>query len=377
MKHLIFLTIIFFSTFSCKQEKKSKDLDEKYEYSQMDRIPFSPETYVVYKTSKNLTIDGIANEKEWQNAPFTHKFVDIEGDKKPKPKYDTQVKILWNDDYLYIYAELKEPHIWANITERDAVIFHDNDFEVFIDPDGNNHGYYEYEVNAFNTVWDLLMINPYRDGGPPIINWDINGLQSAVKIYGTINDPSDIDDKWTIEVAFPMSVLNEFNRGEEASDKVQWRINFSRVEWQTTVINGKYKKSINPKTNKPFPENNWVWSPQGVISMHRPETWGYIQFSDQKPGVKKVSFNTIKDEKVRWELMNIYYAQRAYVESTGKWANKIDKLKDVGLDTESLKYFKSLQTTKSLFEATAVRKNSRFTWHINNEGRLWKTNKKK
>ena len=373
MKYFLFLTIIFFSIFSCKQEKKSKDHDEKYEYAQMDRIPFSPETYVVYKTSKNLTIDGIADEKEWQKVPFTNKFVDIEGDKKPKPKYDTKVKMLWNNDYLYIYAELKEPHIWANLTKRDAVIFYDNDFEVFIDPDGNNHGYYEYEVNALNTVWDLLLAKPYRDGGPPISNWNINGLQSAVKIYGTINDPSDIDDKWTVEIAFPMSVLNEFNRGEKASDKVQWRINFSRVEWQTKVTNGKYKKSIDPKTNKPFPENNWVWSPQGVINMHQPETWGYIQFSDQKPDAKNVSFNTIKDEKVKWELMNIYYAQRAYMASTGKWAKKTGKLKNVGLDIESLKYFRSLQTTKSLYEVTAKRKGSKFVWHINNSGKLWRS----
>lgn len=31
----------------------------------------------------------------------------------------------------------------------------DNDFEVFLDPDGDNHNYYEIEINAHNTVWDL------------------------------------------------------------------------------------------------------------------------------------------------------------------------------------------------------------------------------
>ena len=52
----------------------------------------------------------------------------------------------------------------------------------------------------------------------------------------------------------------------------EWRINFSRVEWQFNVIDGRYKKVPNTK------ENNWVWSPQGKIDMHAPETWGYVKF---------------------------------------------------------------------------------------------------
>ena len=109
--------------------------------------------------------------------------------------------------------------------------------------------------------------------------------------------------------------------------------------------------------------------------MHRPETWGYIQFSEKKPGTKKVTYNTKKDEKVKWELMNVYYAQRAYIQSTGKWATKVSKLKNVGFDTESLKYVKSVQTTKSLYEATAHRKGSKYLWHVDNSGKLWKSKK--
>ena len=59
------------------------------------------------------------------------------------------------------------------MTERDSVIFRDNDFEVFIDPDGDTHAYYELEINALGTVWDLLLLKPYRDGGPAINGWDI------------------------------------------------------------------------------------------------------------------------------------------------------------------------------------------------------------
>ena len=56
--------------------------------------------------------------------------------------------MLWDDQFFYVGAELEEPHVWATLTERDSVIFHDNDFEVFIDPDGDTHLYYELEMNA-------------------------------------------------------------------------------------------------------------------------------------------------------------------------------------------------------------------------------------
>ena len=117
--------------------------------------------------------------------------------------------MLWDEDYLYFYAELEEPHVWAKLKERDTVIFYDNDFEIFIDPDGDTHSYYEYEVNAFNTVWDLMLTRPYRDQGQAIDNWNINGLKSAVHIEGTLNDPSDKDKYWAIEVAMPWTTLEE------------------------------------------------------------------------------------------------------------------------------------------------------------------------
>ena len=50
--------------------------------------------------------------------------------------------------YFYVAAEMEEPHVWGTLTQHDAVIFQDNDFEVFIDPDGDNHEYYEFEINA-------------------------------------------------------------------------------------------------------------------------------------------------------------------------------------------------------------------------------------
>ncbi|MEM1124791.1 MAG: carbohydrate-binding family 9-like protein, partial [Bacteroidota bacterium] len=219
-------------------------------------IPYAPKQYVCYRSDTTLIIDGKLDEAIWQQAPATDNFVDIEGNLKPLPTYATNVKMLWDDDYFYLGAYLKEPHIWAKLTERDAVIFYDNDFEIFLDPDGDTHNYYEFEVNAFNTVWDLLILRPYReDGAPKVLNHvDMNGLKSAVFINGTINDGTDTDKYWTVEVAIPWKVLNEMApKAFLPKDGVQWRVNFSRVNWRTEFKNGEYIKKLNP-VGKPFPE---------------------------------------------------------------------------------------------------------------------------
>ncbi len=334
---------------------------------------FAPKQYVCYRTDAPLLIDGELDEKAWQDAPWTDLFEDIEGPEKPKPSFATRAKMLWDDNYLYIGAYLEEPHLWATITERDAVIFFDNDFEVFIDPDGDTHGYYEFEMNAYNTVWDLLLPKPYREGAPPINNWDINGLKSAVSLKGTINQPEDKDEGWFIELAFPLKVLREYSGGIDAKAGNQWRINFSRVQWQLDVVDGQYQKRINPETGKSFHENNWVWSPQGVIDMHRPETWGFLQFSDVVVGTSEEPFAFNNDELVKWELYSIYHAQKLYRSKTGVYANTINQLQH--MIKSELKYVKNIESTSSLFEAVASSDASEYKWYINNEGRTWKVKK--
>jgi len=281
--------------------------------------------------------------------------------------------MLWDDQYFYVAAELEDPHIWATLTQRDAVIFNDNDFEVFIDPNGDTHGYYEYEVNAFNTVWDLLLVKPYREGGPAINNWDIKGLKSAVHIDGTINDPSDIDQKWTVEIAFPHKVLKELNPYHRAKHGHQWRVNFSRVQWQSTHENGVFKKKINPETGKSYREDNWVWSPQGAIDMHRPERWGMVQFSDMIAGKGTDEFIYNLDEDVKWELYTLYHAQKAYYKSNGHYTAQVSNLTNTG--RLSFTFNPVVETTQSLFEARASRKESAFIWHIDQRGRTWKSKK--
>jgi hypothetical protein len=291
-------------------------------------IEFNPKHYVCFRTEKPLKIDGKIDEPVWNKTEWTDLFVDIEGQSKPLPRFKTKAKMLWDDKYLYIAAKMEEPHLWANIKQRDAVIFYDNDFEVFIDPDGDTHKYYELEINALATAWDLLLVKPYRDeGSGAYTSWDIKGLKVAVSLQGTLNNPNDTDKGWTCEIAIPWSVLRESYSNESAPKAgEQWRINFSRVEWKYKSVNNKYVKELDPKTNKPYPEDNWVWSPQGVINMHYPEMWGFLQFSGKVAGNGKDEFVINPKEKAKWALRKIYYAENAFKINNGVYTNDIKKL---------------------------------------------------
>ena len=246
--------------------------------------------------------------------------MDIEGDVSRGPGSATRAKMLWDDKYFYVGALLEEPHVWGTLTKHDSVIFHDNDFEIFIDPDGDNHEYYEIEINALNTEWDLFLKKPYRNGGPAINEWEIPGLKTAVHVEGTLNNSSDKDTSWSVEFAIPWKVLAEFaHRPAPPRDGDQWRVNFSRVEWQHEIVDGQYRKV--PKT----PEDNWVWSPQGAIDMHRPERWGYVQFSTAAPG--QAAYRPDPAGPIRDRLMQIYHAQRAFHDKNKRWATKVEELK--------------------------------------------------
>lgn len=234
----------------------------------------APKHYVCRRAPGAIAIDGRLDDAAWTGAAWTDAFVDIEGDHKPAPRFETRAKMLWDDEYLYIGARLQEPHIWATLTERDEIVFNDNDFEIFIDPDGDTEQYYEVEVNALNTIFDLFLVKTYIDGGPALHDWDLKGMKHAVHIGGTLNNPSDLDAGWSIEFALPWAHLAPAARtATPPHSGGVWRINFSRVQWRHRVVDGRYEKLPGPR------EDNWVWSPQGVVNMHLPERWGMVEFT--------------------------------------------------------------------------------------------------
>lgn len=288
----------------------------------LENLFSTPKNYVVRHTDEVLKMDGNLQENAWQKAVWTSDFVDIEGNLKPLPKLQTRVKMLWNDSTLFIAAELQEPQIWATQTHHDDIIYKDNDFEIFIDPDNNTHQYFELEVNAINKIFDLFLPKPYRNGGDALISWDMAGLKTGVEVVGTLNNSKDTDKGWTVEFAIPLSSLRMGFPVKVPEEGTLWRINFSRVEWDTKIVGNKNIK-LTDTAGKNLPEHNWVWSPQGVINMHFPERFGYLQFSRKSDAVFILPFS----EKQRQYLWLIYYRQKQYQEKNGKYAHTLAELK--------------------------------------------------
>jgi hypothetical protein len=326
-----------------------------------------PRHYLCYRASGPLTIDGRLDEGAWKAVPWADDFVDIEGDRRPRPRFRTRVKMLWDDRHFYLGAELQEPHVWGTLTEHDSVIFKDNDFEAFIDPDGDNHNYAELEINALNTTWDLLLKKPYRDGGPAVNEWEIDGLRTAVHVDGTLNDPRDTDRGWSVEIAIPWEAMGKLSKQPAPPrDGDQWRVNFSRVEWQHEVVGGKYRKVKGRR------EDNWVWSPQGVVDMHRPETWGYVQFSTAPVG--KATFRPDPAEPARHLLHRVYYAEKAYHKEHGRYARTLAELGLAGLTHETLAGPPLLEAGADRFRASLdvrLPGGGRQRWHIRQDSRVW------
>lgn len=236
----------------------------------------TPLSYVALKLRAHesfSSFDGRLDDPAWQAVPFSEPFVDIRGAGFAKPQFETRAKVRWDDKYLYVGAIVWDDAIWANQTVRNSVVFEDNDFEVFVCPDGSNHYYKEFEMNAANTIWSLVLNQPYLNGGTPTNTlWPI---KSAVFVNGSLNDPSADNRFWSVEIAFPLALYasNTTARAPPRRNDV-WRINFSRVEWDVAVVGNHYVKVPNRR------ENNWVWSPQHAINMHLPERWGFLVFGE-------------------------------------------------------------------------------------------------
>jgi Carbohydrate family 9 binding domain-like len=322
-----------------------------------------PRGYVAYRAVGPIQIDGKLDDPAWQAAPWSEDFVDIEGDRRPKPRYRTRVKMLWDEKNLYLAAELEEPHVWATLTQHDSYIFHDdNDFEVFLNPTGDSHLYAELEMNALNTTWDLLLTKPYKDGGKALDAWEIAGLRTAVHVDGTLNNPSDQDRGWTLEVAWPWQGLKELGAAAPPKDGDQWRINFSRVEWEHEIHDGKYRQV------KDKPEQNWVWSPQGIVNMHCPERWGCVQFSTAAPGT--ATFAPDPTGPARHLLHRVYYAQRDYRKQHGSWAKSLEELGLAGLTPTDIVGTPRLETTSDFYQASVTTRQGKRI-NIGHDGRVW------
>jgi hypothetical protein len=255
--------------------------------------------YNCYRTPSPIKIDGDLNKPVWKQAHKSGRFVDmING---APGFFDTQAAALWDEEALYVAFWIEEPFVEARLTRRDETIFQENDVEVFID---GGDCYYEFEINALNTIYEVFFIwqdayhkfdrpefdvhscraytfggNHDRDaatfwrGNHPrglrwaFTDWDFPGLQTAVQVQGTLNDNSDIDKGWTVEIAFPWKGMTHLAGGRSIppQDSDVWCIFF-----------GRYGKLAIGNT---IVGNAMSWDKIGDNDNHMPERFTRVAFS--------------------------------------------------------------------------------------------------
>jgi hypothetical protein len=321
--------------------------------------------YIAPKVFETIKIDGVADEIAWINAPWSDNFVDILGGQAALPYFDTRVKMMWDSLNIYFFAELKEQDIWGNLKERDTVVFYNNDFEIFLKPYTNSPQYCEIEINCLGTIWDLFLGNTYREGGPILNNWNIDGIQAGISTAGTINNPIDKDTAWYLELAIPWKALRElkFSRLPETIPS-PWRINFSRVQWEHEVLENTYQRKRD-SLQVVLPEHNWVWSPQGVINMHQPENWGLLLFSEE---CTKIDTSFSEKEILIQALFHLYRLQEGYIRKNKKIQKNLNLLESKRFLIDHTNYTPQLFITHFGYEIKFDSKDSTISLIINQDG---------
>lgn len=255
--------------------------------------------YEALRTPRPPIIDGRLDERVWQHAPRSPRFTDLISGKPTI--HNTQAAVLWDDKYLYVAFWVEEPFVTAKFQERDQPIWQDNDVEFFL---AGPHAYYEFEINAHGTLYEGLFVwqesykrhgfdrEPTLDRSRPsvksqpfhgvglknhprgprwaFLKWDFPAARTAVWIDGTLNDNSDRDRGWTVELAFPWDGMRPVMRGSDRSLPPKsgdvWRMDFSRFN--------QYKEAAPAEDS-----GGWAWSHHGVWDSHVPEVFPFVTFS--------------------------------------------------------------------------------------------------
>ena len=225
--------------------------------------------------SGSIVVNGVCDEFAWQIAPEVGEFsrftsVNYDGGDLTVPDRTT-VKMLWDEDNLYILIAVEDRDIWSTMTEGDKdCLCKEETVEIFIDPDGNSVNYAEIHLNCLNTLNDICIPQKL---GTATVDWDEayawtqEGMQYGVMNYGTVNNKTDVDNGSVFEFAMPWKgfgkVAGSMNVPPAPGDV--WRININRYERPTREG-----------------EDLSGWAPLERKSFHVPERFGYMRFVDDR-----------------------------------------------------------------------------------------------
>ena len=229
-------------------------------FGSAETLPPLPEIHCPF-TAEVPVIDGVPDEAAWAAAPVISLVRAEDGE---AGKFPGTVRILYDQDFLYVAFDLVDDYVWGTIEERDGPIWNEECVEVFLNPGGFPHQYFELNISPKNVLYDSLILNgrtaeqPYEDFlGVP--EWNPETLVAAASVQGT-TDVQDGASGWSAEYAIPYDFLyGAPHRPPQSGDR--WRVNFYRIDSPTAGE-----------------RHHYAWSPTGRSAFHLPWRFGVIIF---------------------------------------------------------------------------------------------------
>jgi hypothetical protein len=196
------------------------------------RAPPPAGTVHLPRARGEIVIDGLAAEPAWAAAAASPELATAEGSAEPKGK--ATAKLLWDDEYLYVFASILDTDIYSEFTRHDDPLWKADCVELFIDADGNRRGYVELQVNPNNTTFDSYFATTRAQPGDE--TWTSN-MVTAVKVRGTADKAGDADQGWDVEIAIPWDAARGRDQAMQVRTPPQvgdrWKLNVVRVDYRS------------------------------------------------------------------------------------------------------------------------------------------------
>ncbi|MDP2041679.1 MAG: DUF5916 domain-containing protein [Algoriphagus sp.] len=175
----------------------------------------------IQKASSAIIIDGVLDEKAWEDAAVATDFFMITPMDTSFARVKTDVRMSYDENNLYLivvnHHALEGPYMVESL-RRDFSFGKNDNFLLFMDPFDDMTNGFSFGANAAGAQWDGQM----HSGGSIDLSWD-NKWVSKVKNY---------EDKWIFEAAIPFKSIR-YKKGIS-----EWGINFSRLDLKTTEKSG-------------------------------------------------------------------------------------------------------------------------------------------
>ena len=171
----------------------------------------------IEKTSFPVTIDGVGDEKAWENTDVAKDFFMVLPMDDGLANEQSEIRMTYNDTHLYLLATFfnkKQGKYFVESLRRDFSFGKNDNFLLFIDPFNNQTTGFSFGANAFGAQWDGTMHN----GSSVDLNWDSKWISEVVRS----------DEKWVFEMALPFKSIR-YKDGV-----TEWGINFSRLDLKSS-----------------------------------------------------------------------------------------------------------------------------------------------